>query len=315
MEIAILNESFLTENHIKSLMKLGKVTIFKNTKNEEEAINRLTNIDIAIVDPYLCPLNDKIFSSTKNLKLIVINSTGFEKIDIESANNNNIKIANVQGFSTDAVAEHVFALMFAVAKKIIFSDKEMRRKPFEINPENIEEYKFQGFNLKNKTFGIIGLGAIGERVAQIGSAFGMNIQAFNRTLKKIVNVKNVEFNELLLTSDYISINLALNKETEYIIGSKEIDLMKPNCIIINTARGKHIQGDALFDALVNHKILGAGLDMIDPNYNNPKLLELDNIVLSPHSAWFTKEALEKLADIIVLNIESYINGSPINIIN
>src|SRR5687768_2303686 len=126
MKIAILNESFLTGSHIERLKKLGEVIIYESTNSEEKAIDRLQDVDIAVIDGFICPLNQKVLTSSNQLKLIALNHTGFEMVDIESANKKGIKIADLPGYSTEGVAEQVIALMFAVIRHVPNADREMR---------------------------------------------------------------------------------------------------------------------------------------------------------------------------------------------
>lgn len=314
MKIAILNESFLTTNHIERLKKLGEVIIYENTNSEEKAIERLQNVDIAVVDGFICPLSEKVLASTNMLRLIALNHTGFEMIDIESAIAKGIKITDLPGYSTEGVAEHVIALMFAVIRHIPRANHEMRNDPFQIDPANKEHRGYMGFNVADKTLGVIGLGSIGTRVTELGNGLGMKVVGYNRTPKTVPNVKMVSFEELLKTSDVISINMAMDPGVEHVIGGKELALVKPSAILINTAIGKHVDNQALYVALKDRKIGGAGLDVLEDWSKNNPLLQMDNVVVTPHEGFFTEESLTNMADIITKNIETYI-AANINIIS
>ena len=315
MKIVILNECFFLYTHINQLKSLGDLEIFEDTTTEEDAINRLKDADIAIADCLIAPLNKKVLESTNKLKFLALNTTGYDAVDLKTADAKGIKVSNVPGFATDSVAEHTIALMFAVIRKIAYGDKVMRINPFQIDPGKKEEQKFLGFNIAGKTFGVIGLGAIGQKIAELGNALGMNVISYNRTPKEIANVTMVSLEELLKNSDVVSINLQLTPETEYIIGEKELNLMKPSAIIINTARGKHIDSKALYNALSSGKIAGAGLDVIEDWTKDNPLLKLDNVVFTPHEGFFTKESLKNLSDIILKNVESFVNVNPINLVS
>ena len=315
MKITILNESFLKESHLNTLRSFGELVIYENTDTEEKAIERLKGSQIAIADCFIAPLNSKVFNSTESLKLLVINSTGYELVDNVTAKSKEIQVANIPEFSTESVAEQAIALMLAVSRKIPTADTAMKSSPFQIDPANQEQRKYLGFNLQGKTLGIVGLGSIGSRVAQIGIGFGMKVLAFNRSQKYIDGVKQVSLEELLKESDVVSLHTPLTPETENIINSKRLQMMKSTAIIINTAHGELIDEPALVYVLQSGKIAGAGLDTISQwNESNP-LLKLDNVVLSPHSAFFTNESLNNCADIIVANVKSYIEGKAINIVN
>ena len=197
MKIAILNECFFKEQHLNTLRALGDVVIYKNTNNEEEAIKRLKGVDIAIAAYYTTPLNKKVLESTDALKLLVVNSTGYDGVDTIVAKNRGILVANTPGYATEAVAEHAVALMLAISKKILTRDATMRQSPFKINPANQKHKKYLGFNLQGKTLGIVGLGSIGLRVAQIGMSFGMKVLAYNRSKKNIEGVRQTSLEGLL----------------------------------------------------------------------------------------------------------------------
>lgn len=314
MNISILNECFFTKEHLDKLRSFGNLTIYEDTTTEEEAIKRLRDADIAIADCLIAPLNRKVFDSVNNLRFLSLNTTGYDAVDLQAAKEKGIKVANVPGFATDSVAEQAIALMFGVIRKVALGDKAMRKNPFQIDPGKKEEQKFLGFNVRGKTLGVVGLGAIGQRVAELGKGLGMNVIGYNRTVKDLADVKMVSLEELLKDSDVISVNLKLTPETEYIIAEKELSLMKPTAIIVNTARGKHIDTKALYEALSSDKIAGAGLDVIEDWVDSNPLLKLDNVVLTPHEGFFTKESLTNLADIIINNVESFVQGQPINLV-
>jgi lactate dehydrogenase-like 2-hydroxyacid dehydrogenase len=315
MKIVILNECFLKENHLDRLYALGELEIYSDTDTEEKTKTRLKGADIAIADPFVAKLNKNVLLNLDQLKLLALNTTGYDLVDIENAAKKNIKVAHIPNFSTDAVAEHVIALIFGLIRKIPISDKTVRDGLFEVDPGNIEHRNFLTFNLKDKILGVVGLGKIGQRVAQLGIGLGMQVIAYNRSEQKIDNVRLVKLEELLKTSDVISLNLAFSPELENFISAKELDLMKPSAVLINTARGKLINSNDLAAALKEKKISGASLDTLDNNNLDNPLLKLDNIILTPHSAWFTQESLDNMADLVCLNVENFIHGNPSNIVN
>lgn len=315
MKITILNESYFSETHLAQLRELGELTIYENTDTEEKVIERLKYTDVAIGDCYIAPFNQKVFKSTNTLKLLALNTTGYDLVNVAAAHRGGVEVTNVPGFSTQSVAEQTFALMLAVSRKIPIGDVVMRISPFQIDPGLHSHKQYLGFNLAEKTLGIIGLGSIGSHVAQIGIGFGMKVIAYNRSQKNVDGITLVSLDELLKSSDIISIHLPLTPETEQLITAEKLDLMKRTAIIINTARGKIIDESALIAALQSNKIAGAGLDtIVDWEKTNP-LLQLDNVVFSPHSAFFTKESLDNCADIIVANVKAFVEGKPVNIVN
>lgn len=315
MNIAILNDYFLKPEHIERLKTLGTVSVFSDTDSEEKAIERLKDIDIAIADCYIAPLTKKVLESTKTLKLIALDVTGYDLVDLETANKKGIKVANLPTFATEAVAEHAIALIFAVIRKINLADASMRENPFQLDPADKDMEKFLGFNLEGKTLGVIGLGRIGQQVAHIGNALGMNVLGYDINQKNIEGIKQVTKEELLKESDIVSINLLFIPELENFISKIELDMMKPTAIIINTARGKLINEKDLHEALSSGKLAGAGLDVIvDWSENNP-LTKLENVVLTPHMAFFTKESIDNMATMVIENVKSFIEDTPTNIVN
>lgn len=315
MKITILNKCFFSKSHIKRIKKLGTVRLFTNTHTEAEAIKRLKGAEIAVANGLYAPLTKTILKNADALKLLIVNSTGFDFVDIDIAKKRGIKVANTPGFATDAVAEHAIALMFAVIKKIINEDRTIREKPFEINPARQDDRRFLGSNIRGKTLGIIGFGFIGKRVAELGIGLGMRVIVYNKTLKKTRGIKFMSLTNLLKESDVISIHTPLTSETKNLIDKKKLSLLKPTAILINTARGDIIDSDALYDTLKKNRITGAGIDVFTGINRFSPILKLDNVVFTPHSAWWTEESVSKQAELIVSTIESFINKKPTNIVN
>ncbi len=317
MKIVILNECFLNEDHLRRLKTLGEVETFNNTTTEEQAIQRLKGVGIAIWDGFICPPTAKVLETTDSLKLIVLPHTGFFMVDLETANKKGIKVANAPGFSKEAVAELVIGLMFAVNRKISLMDRDMRNSPFESDPGSIEQQnKYWGFDIKGKTMGVIGLGRIGSTVATLALGLGMKVIANNRSPKNMDGVEMVDLEELLKRSDVISINVTSGKDTENLISEKELELMKPTALLINVDQGKVVDTGALYNALKDNKIGGAGLDQVEGLTKDHQILKLDNVVFTPHAGSSTNESFRvNLPELVVSDVESFISGKPQNIIN
>ena len=284
MNIAVLNGCHLTDEHLERLRALGSLTVYDNTNSEYRCIERLKGVEIALVDGFTAPLNAAVLESADALRLLVVLSTAFNVVDLDAAKRMGVKVANVPGFSTESVAEHAIALMFAVIRRIPIGDREVRKAPFQISGSESDE-RFRGFEVRGKTLGVIGLGDIGSRVAELGTALGMKVVAYNRTPRDLPNVEMRDLETLLRTSDVVSVNLALTPETENIISDEALALMKPTAVLINAAIGSYVNTQALYEALKERKIFGAGLDLLAEWDESNPLLELDNIVLTPHSAW------------------------------
>lgn len=317
MKIAVLNECFLSGHHLDRLKALGEVVVFENTRTEDEAIERLQGIDIAIIDGFLCSLTAKVLNSSDNLKLIALPHTGYFMVDLETANRKGIKVANAPGFSKEAVAEMVIGLMFAVNRKIPLMDRNMRENPFESDPGNIgQQNKYWGFDIHGKTMGVIGLGRIGSAVATLALGLGMNVIANNRSPKSMEHVEMVSKEELLKRSDIVSINVTSGAETKNLISQKELDLMKPTAILINVDQGQQVDTEALYNALERKKIGGAGLDQVAGLTKDHPILKLDTVVFTPHAGSSTHESFRvNLPELVVSAIEGFLQDRPKNIIN
>lgn len=317
MRIVILNECFLNKTHLKRLQALGEVQIFENTTFEDQAIERLRGADVAIMDGFVCPPSSNVLENTNNLKLIVLPHTGYFMVDLKTANKKGVKVANAPGFSKEAVAEMVIGLMFAVNRKIALMDREMREKPFDLDPADLnQQRKYWGFDIKGKTMGIIGLGRIGSTVAGLALGLKMKVLANNRSPKSMNGVEMVSKEELLKRSDVISINVTSGADTENIISKKEFGLMKRTAILINVDQGLQVDTKALYQSLKDETIGGAGLDQVAGLTKNDPILKLDNVVLLPHAGSYTNESFrENLPDLVVGDVEAFVKGSPINIVD
>ena len=317
MKIAVLNECFLNESHLDRLKALGEVVVFGDTRTEAESIERINGVDVVIWDGFICAPTAKILDTTDQLKLIVLPHTGYFMVDLETANKKGIKIANAPGFSKEAVAELVVGLMFAVNRKIPLMDRDMRVNPFESDPGNIEQQnKYWGFDIKGRTMGIIGLGRIGSTVATLAMGLGMKVITNNRSPKTMDGVEMVSKEELLKRADVISINVTSGVDTKNLISKKELDLMKPNAILINVDQGPMVDTEALYNALKDKKIGGAGLDQVSGLTKDHPLLTLDNVVFTGHAGSSTNESFRvNLPELVVSAVEGFVSGKPKNLVN
>ena len=236
-------------------------------------------------------VDDELFKTGPNLKLIQLLSAGYDRADIEAARNAGVPIANNGGANSVAVSEHAILLMLAVSRQLVRQHTTVAAGNWRGNETpRVHE-------LRNKTLGIVGLGTIGKKTARLASAFGMNIIYYDiaRLAEHEEDAIGVRFRllkELLRESDLISLHTPLNNSTHHLIGREELSLMKESAILVNTARGPVIDEAALYDALVERKILAAGLDVFDqepPQPDNP-LFKLDNVILSAHLAGPTFES-------------------------
>ncbi len=315
MKIVVLNECFLSNDNLGYLKSVGDLTIFSDTTNQNIAISRMAGADIVLADMFECPLNETVLLKAAVLKLLCINSTGFALVNLDSARSKNISVANTPGYGTEAVAEHTFALLLASNRHIIESVMAMKDHPFQIDPGDKAHTKYLGFTLSGKTIGIIGMGAIGSHVAKIAKGFGMTVICYSRNKSEATDVEPVPLNELFARADIISLHTPLNDQSRDMINSASISEMKHGVVIVNTSMGGCIVSDDLAKALEAGRVAAAGLDVIDLwNADNP-LLHSPNTVITPHSAWFTREALSKIGDIMTDNVKAFLGGRSNNIVS
>lgn len=270
----------------------------------------------------------EVLKKFPNLKLIALRSVGFNHIDIDYCKEHNIAVVNSLGYGNVTVAEFAFGLMLDVMRKVTRSYENLKEEhPYADN--------YMGFELKNRTLGIIGTGAIGAEAVRIAHGFGMKILAYDlfpkQELVEKYNVVYLPLDELLKSADVISLHAPLTNDNFHLINNEKIDLMKSNAVIINTARGELIDTQALYEALSQGKIFAAGLDVLEaenmltqPDKTldfdyltndvirqtllNDRLLKLHNVVVTPHIAYNTQEAQERILSITMDNISAFFNG-------
>ena len=264
-------------------------------------------------------VDEKTINKCENLKLIATRSTGTDHIDIDYTNSKNISVKNVALYGENTVAEHTFALMLSLSRKIHESYIETARGNFSTTG-------LMGFDLKDKTIGIIGGGRIGLHVARMARSFGMHVRVYDihkdNFMAELINFKYLPLDELLMVSDIISLHVPLNTHTYHIINKDTISKMKDGVIIINTARGGLINNADLIDALEDGKIYGAGLDVLEgeeflfeenisnsPIENAAKVIvestllsKMPNVVITPHNAFNSIEAVHRIIDTTIENI-------------
>lgn len=310
MKLTVLHALHFRKKHIDSLKRIGQVRVFKDMPNsEEEILSRVKGAEIAVTSSV--NINKEIINKCRCLRMISLACSGYNRIDIAACNKAGIVVANAPDYATEAVSEHVFALLLSLIKKIREADRLVRQGIFDRKAFSLSQ-------LNGKIFGIIGTGRIGSRVAKIANCFGCKVIA--NTLHpsskraKEIGVKYVKLPVLLRNSDIISLHIPLNPSTSGLISRKEFDCMKKKPVLINTSRGKIINHAALVRALSKKVISGAGLDVLpyEPPDKDDALLKFSNVVFSPHSAFCTPEAINNCADIVVENIESFVKGFPKN---
>jgi glycerate dehydrogenase len=280
-----------------------------------ELVQHLVGATIAITNKV--PLRAPEIAQLPNLKMIAVAATGTDNVDLAACRERGIVVSNIRDYSLVSVPEHCFALILAVRRNLraYVADVEAghweRSTRFCLLDHPIGD-------LAGSRLGIVGYGALGRRVAQIGRAFGMEIAVTSRSPVSDTDVLALPLDELLATSDVVSLHLPLTGQTRHMIGARELASMKKSSILINTARGGLVDEQALAEALTNGVIAGAGFDVLSkepPVPENPLLkLRLPNFVLTPHVAWASGGAMQTLADMLVDNIEAFVAGNPKNVV-
>lgn len=276
------------------------------TTDTNELIQRGEDADVIVVSNL--SLNGDVIRGCRNLKLLSVAFTVVDHIDMAACRERGITVCNCAGYSTCAVADLVFGLLISLYRNIIPCDSVCRRGGTKDG--------LVGFELEGKTFGVIGTGAIGLRVAAIAQAFGCRVLAFSRTVKEIPGITYVELDTLLEESDIISLHVPLNDATRGMIGAEEIQKMKKSAVLINTARGPVTDANALSEALKAGRIAGACVDVFEnepPVAADHPLFSAPNTIVTPHIAFATREAMVKRAVTVFENVKLYLKGTPQNV--
>lgn len=278
-----------------------------DTSFEDETVQRIKDAEIIISNKVV--IGKKEMNAAKNLKLICVAATGYNNIDIEEAKKRNIVVTNVKGYSTESVAQTVFGYILAIMNSMANVAHDIKKGLWQKSPVfTMLNHPF--IELKDKNLGIIGYGAIGKRVAEIGRAFGMNI-LISESLKNNVNSPaRLSLGNLLQQADILSIHIPLTEETKNLICEKELKMMKPSVVLINAARGGIVNEPDLYNALVNKEIAYAAVDVLteEPPKNGNILFDAPNIIITPHIAWTSVEARQKLVEGIGNNIKLFLSG-------
>jgi D-3-phosphoglycerate dehydrogenase len=306
--------AYILRSTLEPLRKYGEVVIYDTkASSSDELAERLTGAAAVINIRSYSKFPREVLEKLKpSLKIISVLGTGVDHIDLVAASQLGITISNTPDVSTEAVAEHALALMLAAAKDIPAIHNETKGGRW-VRSTSIQLY--------GKTLGVIGTGYIGRQVARLGRGIGMEVVAWtlhpSSEVASRLGIKFVPLDELLRTSDVVSINLRLSLDTAGLIGRRELSLMKPTAIIINTARGAIIDQKALVEALKEGRIAGAGLDVFEqePIPPDDPILKLDNVILSPHNASSTPEVVEKSSRRSVENVIAFLEGKPANVVN
>lgn len=287
-----------------------------DTTPPDEVLPRIAGAEVVVSNKV--PMDGKLVAQADGLRLICVAATGTDKIDLQAASGRNIPVCNVTRYATASVVQHVFGLMLALSTRLIPYHLDVRAGRWQAQ-HNFCLLDHPIRELAGKTLGIVGFGELGQAVARIGGAFGMQVLISRRPGSERLQTGRVPLLELLQQSDVISLHLPLAANTRNLIGARELASMKSGALLINTARGGIVDERALADSLRSGHLGGAGIDVLEsepPGADNPLLApDIPNLILTPHTAWASHEARQRLLDEIALNIQAFRAGKVRNCVN
>jgi glycerate dehydrogenase len=313
MKIVVLDGYALNPGDLSwdGLAEMGELVVYDRT-SAELILERSAGAECLITNKVAIASTEIIY--LPELRYIGIQATGFNVVELEAARNRSIVVTNVPAYSTPSVAQHVFALLLELTGAVGRHAGRVRQGAWTTSPD-FSFWETTPEELSGKVFGIVGFGDIGRAVARIAAAFGMRVLVHTRTPDPSApDVEFVALDQLLNEADVVSLNCPLTPETAQMIDAQRLSLMKKTAYLINTARGLLVDEVALAAALHRGEIAGAGLDVLSkepPPADNP-LLNAPNCFITPHLAWATLEARQRLMATVVANLRAFLNGMPQN---
>lgn len=317
MKIVVLEKMSLgLDIDISFFEEFGEVTYYDHTGVNEIA-DRIAEADIVIANK--APLNESTLQGAKNVKIICETATGYNNVDLAYCEKRGIRVTNAVGYSTPIVAQHTFAMALYLLEKLPVYDTYVKNGDYEKAPmfTCFEPYFTE---LEGKTWGIIGLGNIGRKVAEIAKVFGCRVIFYSASGKNdTTDFERVDFDTLLAESDILSLHCPLTDRTQNLMNAEAFAKMKNTAILINVARGPVVDEQALFDALTSGQIAAAGLDVLVKEpiaADNPlaKIKDSTKLLITPHMAWASREARMRCAKEVYLNIKSFLAGEKRNVV-
>lgn len=299
----------------ETLEALGDVEVYPRTA-PEEVIDRCFNAEIILTNKVV--INKQILVSLPRLKYIGVLATGYNVVDVDTASDLDIVVTNIPAYSTDSVVQMTFAHILAMTNRVEHYTQQNRNGRWSNNPDFVY-WDTPLIELAGKTMGIVGLGNIGMKVAQLARCFGMEVYAFTSKASSLLpeGIQKTTFEGLLSVSDILSLHCPLNRSTREIINASSLAKMKEGALLINTGRGPLVNEADVAEALRSGHLGGYGADVMcqePPAEDNP-LFSAPNAYITPHIAWATFEARKRLIAIAVGNVKAFIDGNPVNVVN
>ncbi len=335
MKIIFFEVPTVEQEMLKQFFPEDQVSFYQEKLTEE---NVALTKDAEVISIFInSMISSSIIDAIPTLKYITTRSTGFDHIDVAYARSKNILVSNVPAYGSSTVAEFAFALLLNLSRKVYLANQELKENA------DFSIYSFRGFDLKDKVMGVIGTGKIGKNFIKMAKGFGMRVVAYDlypdMSFATEVGIEYKSLNEVFTLSDVISLHAPYTKENHHLINKDNISLLKKGMYLINTARGELVDTDALVSALNQGIIAGAGLDVLEGErelkeeveiLGNPEkrdkvtdyktlledrvLINMKNVIVTPHIAFYSKEAEGEIITTTVENIKSFIKGTPVNVL-
>ncbi len=319
MKIVVLERNSVGPDiPVDCLDELGEVICYPNTVTVEEVKERTKDADIVVANK--SPMNEQSLSEAKNLKIICEFATGYDNCDLVYLKNRGIPVCNVVNYCTDMVAQHTFTMALALSQSLPHYDEYVKSGEYSAQ-DRFSNFSVPFYELAGKTWGIVGMGNIGQKVAKIATAFGCKVIFHSVTgNSKVTEYERVDKETLLKESDFLSIHCPLSNLTKDFIDADALRKMKTSAILINVARGPVVNNPALYEALESGEIKAAGLDVMEKEplqLSNPlsKIKDSNKLIITPHLAWGSVEARVRCVRGVYDNIKAFLDGAPIHVVN
>ncbi|MCI9395907.1 MAG: D-2-hydroxyacid dehydrogenase [Lachnospiraceae bacterium] len=318
MKLVVLERNSVgTDVDVSCFERFGEVEYYPNTVAENTA-ERVKDADIVIANK--APMNESTLKDAPDVKLICLFATGFDNVDLDYCKSRSIKVANVVNYSTAAVVQHTLMLALALEEKLAFYDDYVKSDTYA-NQDRFSNFDRPFGEFEGKTWGIVGMGNIGRRVARVAQALGCKVIFYSASGNSTcTEYERVELDTLLAQSDILSLHCPLSDRTRGLINKEAFARMKKSAILVNVARGPVVDTQALYEALTEGQIAAAGLDVLEKepiSKDNPlgNIKDSTKLIITPHMAWASTEARERLVSEVSKNIEAFLGGEDRNIVN
>ncbi len=319
MKIVILERNSVgVDISVERFAEFGELVIYSNTVTVEEVAERIEDADIVIANK--APMNEASLKDAKKLKMIEEFATGYDNVDLEYCKSRGITVCNVRDYSTAAVAQHSFALALFLIEKLHYYDNYVKSGAYG-NQGRFSNFDEIFWELEDKTWGIVGMGNIGRKVAKIAESFGCRVIFYSASGNSTcTDYERVDFDTLLARADILSLHCPLSDKTRNLIDLAAMKKMKKSAVLINVARGPVVNNEDLYTALTENEIAAAGLDVLEKEPIQPenplgKFMDSNRLIITPHMAWASVEARERCVEGAYQNVKNFLAGKPANVVN